>query len=65
MLPSVPTSTKLFVISSIKNHVIIGLFSFVLHNPQVDWHTMDLHFETPQHEALECQTIVRNMQNLT
>jgi hypothetical protein len=30
----------------------------------VDWHTRSVHFETPQHEALECETFVRSMQNL-
>jgi len=30
----------------------------------MDWHTRSLHFETPQHEALECEAFVKNMQNL-
>jgi len=34
------------VISSPRNNVIIKLSWLVLHNPQVDWHTMSLHFET-------------------
>jgi hypothetical protein len=46
------------VISSSKNLVVIGLFWFVLHNPQMDWHTRNFHFETPQHEALECEAFV-------
>ncbi len=36
------------VISSPRNHVIIGLF-WLLQNLQVDYHTKNLHFETPQH----------------
>ncbi len=24
----------------------------------MDWHIRSLHFETPQHEALECETLV-------
>ncbi len=52
------------VISFLRNHVIIGLSWLVLHNPRVDWHTRSLHFETPQHEALECETLVKSMQNL-
>jgi hypothetical protein len=27
----------------------------------MDWHIRSLHFETPQHEALECETLVKNM----
>ncbi len=52
------------VISFPRNLVIIGLSWFILHNSWVDWHTRNLHFETPQHEALECETLVKNMQNL-
>jgi hypothetical protein len=35
------------VISSPRNHVIIGLSWLVLHNPRMDFHTKSLHFETP------------------
>jgi hypothetical protein len=49
------------VISSLINFIIIGLLWLVLHNPRVDWHTKSLHFETPQHEALECETFVKSM----
>jgi hypothetical protein len=52
------------VISSLINLVIIGLFWLVLHNPRVDWHTKSFHFETPQHEALKCETLVKNMKIL-
>jgi hypothetical protein len=52
------------VISSLRNPIIIGLSWFILHNPQVDSHMKSLHFETPQHEALMCETFVKNMQNL-
>jgi hypothetical protein len=52
------------VISSPRNLVIIGLCWFVLHNPPLDWHMRSLHFETPQLEALECETYVRNMWNM-
>ncbi len=59
------TSKVVFnVISFPINPIIIGLFWLVLHNPQEDWHTKNLHFETPQHEALECETPVKIMQNL-
>jgi hypothetical protein len=51
------------VISSPTNFIIIGFFWLVLHNPQVDWHTKSLHFETPQYEAFECETFIRSMQN--
>jgi hypothetical protein len=27
----------------------------------MDWHTKSLHFETPQHKAFECETLVRSM----
>jgi len=50
------------IISSPRNHVIIGLSWLALHNPQVDWHTKSLHFETPhEHKVLECETFVGNM----
>jgi hypothetical protein len=49
------------VISSPKNLVIIGFFWLVLYNPRMDWHMRSLHFETPQHEALECETFVKSM----
>jgi hypothetical protein len=52
------------VISSPKKFVIIKLSWFALHNPRMYWHTKSLHFETPQHEALECETLIRSMQNL-
>ncbi len=39
------------------------LYFGALHKSQVDWCTRSLHFETPQHEALECETLI-NMQNL-
>ncbi len=52
------------VISSPRNLVIIGLSWLVLHNPQLDWHTKNLHFETPEHEALEHETFIKSMQNL-
>ncbi len=51
-------------ISFLKNLVIIELFWLILHNLRVDCHMRSLHFETPQHEALECETFVRSMQNL-
>jgi hypothetical protein len=41
-------------ISSPKNLV----FWLALHNSQVDWCMRSLHFETPQHEALECETLI-------
>ncbi len=40
---------------------IIGLSWLVLHNPPLDWHVKNLHFETPQHKALECESLVKNM----
>jgi hypothetical protein len=46
------------VISSPRNPLIIGLSWFILHNSRLDWHTRNLHFETPQYEALECETLV-------
>jgi hypothetical protein len=49
------------VISFLKNLVIIGLSWLVLHNPPLDWHVKNLHFETPQHKALECESLVKNM----
>ncbi len=49
------------VISSLRNLVIIGLYWLVLHSPPLDWHMRSLHFETPQHEALERETFVKNM----
>jgi hypothetical protein len=50
------------IISSPRNHVIIGFSWLVLHDPQVDWHTKSLHFETPhEHEVLECETFIGNM----
>ncbi len=52
------------VISSLRNLVIIGLFWLALHNPRVDWHTKSLHIETPQHETLDYETLVKNMQNV-
>jgi hypothetical protein len=52
------------VISSPKIPISIGLFWLVLHNPQVDWHIRNFHFETPQHKALECEILIRSMQNL-
>jgi hypothetical protein len=59
------TSKVIFnVISSPINLVIIGLSWLVLHNLRMDWHTWSLHFETPQHEALECETFVKSMQIL-
>jgi hypothetical protein len=30
----------------------------------MDWHTRNLHFETAQHEALECETLVGNIQKM-
>jgi hypothetical protein len=30
----------------------------------LDWHTKNLHFETPEHEALEHETFIKSMQNL-
>jgi hypothetical protein len=30
----------------------------------VDWHLKNLQFETPEHKALECETLVKNMENL-
>ncbi len=44
------------VISSLTNLIIIGLSWFILHNPQVDWKTKNLHFEsinktTPKYKA--------------
>ncbi len=56
------TSKVVFsVISSLKNIVIIGLSWLALHNPRVDWHMKSFHFETPQHEAPECETLVGSM----
>jgi len=49
------------VISFIRNIVIIGLFWLALYNIRVDWHTKSLHFETPKHEAMECETFIRSM----
>ncbi len=28
------------------------------------WHMSSLHFETPQHKVVECETLVSSMQNL-
>jgi hypothetical protein len=57
------TSKVVFnVISSLRNPIIIGLSWLVLHNPQIDWHKRNLHIETPQHKALECQTFIKKMQ---
>jgi hypothetical protein len=50
------------VISSLRNLVIIALFLLALHNPIVDWHTKSFHIETLQHEALDCETLVKSMQ---
>jgi hypothetical protein len=52
------------VISSPKNLIIIGLSWLVLHNAQMDYHKRSFHFETPHHEVLECETLVRNMKIL-
>jgi hypothetical protein len=30
----------------------------------LDWHTKNLHFETPKQEALERETFIKSMQNL-
>jgi hypothetical protein len=30
----------------------------------VDWHTKSLHIETPQHEDLDYETFIKNMQNV-
>ncbi len=30
----------------------------------MDWHTKNLHFETAQHEAVKCETLIKNMQKL-
>jgi hypothetical protein len=49
------------VISSPKNHVIIGLSWFALHNPQMDWPIRSFHFEKSKHEAFECETFIKNM----
>jgi hypothetical protein len=49
------------VISFIRNIVIIGLFWLALYNLQVDWHTKNLHFETPKHEVVEFETFIRRM----
>jgi len=49
------------VISFSRNIVIIGLFWLALYNPRMDWHTKSLHFETPQHKALKCETFVKSM----
>jgi hypothetical protein len=27
----------------------------------MDWHTWNFHFEKSKHEALECETFIRNM----
>ncbi len=56
------TSKVVFnVIFFLRNFVIIGLSWLVLHNPPMDWHMKNFHFETPQHEALECETLVKSM----
>jgi hypothetical protein len=49
------------VISSLGNLVIIGLSWLVLHILRVDSHMKIFHFETTQHEARKCETLVRNM----
>jgi len=49
------------VISFIRNIIIIGLFWLALYNLRMDWHTKSLHFETPKHEAMECETFIRSM----
>ncbi len=53
------TSKVVFnVISFPRNLVIIGFSWLVLHNPQMDWHMKSFYFETPQYEALECETFI-------
>ncbi len=36
------------VISSATNPIVIGLSWLILYNPQMDWHTKNLHFDVPQ-----------------
>jgi hypothetical protein len=60
MLPLLHTLTRLFSMS-FHFKKIIGLSWLVLHNPPLDWHVKNLHFETPQHKALECESLVKNM----
>jgi hypothetical protein len=59
------TSKVVFnIISSPKNSIIIGLSWFTLHNPWMDWHMRSFHFETPQHEAMECETLETCMEKI-
>jgi hypothetical protein len=52
------------VISFPRNVVIIGLSWLVLHNMQVDWHMKVFTLKHHRYEALECETLIKNMQNL-
>jgi hypothetical protein len=43
------------VISSKTNPIVIGLSWLILHNPQVDWHIKNLHFDVPQKITSNCE----------
>jgi hypothetical protein len=47
-----------FIFKKSYHHWIVCL---ALHNPLVNWHTKSLHFETPQHKAFKCKTLIRCM----
>jgi hypothetical protein len=44
-----------YVISSTTNPIVIGLSWFILHNPQVDWHIRNLHFDVLHKISLNCE----------
>jgi hypothetical protein len=45
------------VISSPTNPIIIGLFRFILHNLQMDWHKRSFHFKVPKEETWKCKAL--------
>jgi hypothetical protein len=46
------------VISSQTNLIIIGLYRFVLHNPQLHSHMRNFHFEAPREEVSKCKGLL-------
>jgi hypothetical protein len=45
------------VIPSSTNRIVIGLFQFILHNLQMDWHKKSFHFEVPKEETWKCKAL--------
>jgi hypothetical protein len=45
------------VISSPTNPIVIGSSRFILHNPQMDWHTKSLHFDVFQKITSKCEKL--------